>query len=68
MSQQGSASSCVITSYSIHYTKLYDDQWQVVPLADFIVVEVVRWRDFHAPGTELGVDIVICDHRDFPVA
>lgn len=39
-------------------------QWQVVALADFIVVEVVSRGDLHAAGTELGVAVVVGDDRD----
>ncbi len=35
------------------------DQWQLVALADFVVVEVVSGGDFHAAGTELEIDVVI---------
>ena len=38
--------------------------FQVVPLADLVIVEVVRRGDFHATAAELRIDIVVCDNRD----
>ena len=33
-------------------------------LADFIVVEVMRGRDFHAAGAKFGVTVIIADNRN----
>ena len=35
-------------------------------LADFVVIEVVRGRDFDAAGAELGIDIVVGNDRYAP--
>jgi len=42
------------------------DHRQRMPLADLVVVEVVRRRDLDHAGAELAVDIVVGDHRDQP--
>ena len=42
------------------------DRLEVVALADFEVVEVVRRRDLHATGAELAVDHRVGDHRNRP--
>ncbi len=36
----------------------------LVPLADFEIVEVVRWRDLDRAGALLGIGILVGDHRD----
>ena len=40
------------------------NQRQAVPLADLVIVEVVRRRDLDATGSEFLVDVVIRDDRD----
>ena len=40
------------------------DRRQLVPLADGVVVEVVRRGDLHAAGAEILVDVVVGDHRN----
>ncbi len=40
------------------------DHRQAVPQADLVVVEVVRGRDLHAAGAELGIDVFVGDDRD----
>jgi hypothetical protein len=42
------------------------DHRQLVSQADFVVVEIVRWRDLHAARTELGVDVFVGDDRNAP--
>ncbi len=37
------------------------DRFQAVALPDLIVVEIVRRRDLHAAGPELGIDVLIGD-------
>src|SRR5690606_25595738 len=40
------------------------DERQVVPFADFVVVEVVPRRDLDAAGSEFGIDVGIADNRN----
>ncbi len=42
------------------------DHRQVMPLADFEVVEVVGGRDLHRPAAFLGVGVVVADDRNAP--
>ena len=44
------------------------DDWQAVPLADDIVIEIMRRRDLHNTGAEFAVDIRIGDHRNLAPA
>jgi len=37
-------------------------EWQVVPLGDLEVVEIVRWGDLEGPGAELAVHVLVGDH------
>ena len=44
------------------------EQWQVMPLTHFIVVEIMGGGDLDAAGSELGIDkLGIGDDRDRPV-
>ena len=36
-------------------------------LAHSVIVEVMRWRYFHAAGSELSIDIVIGNDRDLSI-
>ncbi len=40
------------------------DLWQVVALADFVVVEIMRRRDLHAAGAEFLVDVLVGNDRN----
>ncbi len=39
------------------------DRFELVPLADLIVVEVVGRGDLHATGAELAIDVAVGDDR-----
>ncbi len=43
------------------------DLLELVPLADLVVVEIVRRRDLHAAGAELSVDVAVGDDGDQPL-
>src|SRR3546814_21158453 len=43
------------------------DQWLLVALAERVVVEVMRRRDFHAAGAEFAIDVIVGDDRDLAV-
>ena len=40
------------------------NQGQTMSLANFIIIEIVGWRDLQAASTELAVDIVVGDDGD----
>ena len=40
------------------------NQARVVAFADFVVVEVVRRRDFHAAGAEVFFNVFVGNHGD----
>ncbi len=36
---------------------------QIVPLADFVIVEIMRGRDLDASGSEFRIHVFVCDDR-----
>jgi len=49
-----------------HFGVFVEDvqQWQVMALADFVVVEIVGRGDFHAAGAEFRIAVIVSDDRD----
>ena len=37
---------------------------QFVALANIVIIEVVRWRDFHAASSKLGINVIVGDNRN----
>ena len=44
------------------------DHRQRMALADGVVVEIVRRRDFHDAGAEFAIDVIVGDDRDLAIA